>query len=296
MTEDFCGLSQEYGLYVNHAVSYGNACDVNELDLCRYFCADEKTKMVGAYIEGIKTGKAFFDTIRDLAATKPTVLWKAGLTPGGARAAASHTGSLAGTDTVWAAFFQQTGAIQVFGMEELLDTLSVFCLAPPTQNDKVAVICGGGGAGVAAGDACFRAGLTVATLDDGTREKLKSILPPTGAIPHNPVDCDNPFPRPSVFKGTLETVAGSGRVGSIVIDKIALSVRLRQILGYDKQVGWEDEPWLEEIPVRIRRQYDIPVIVVQRDWGVPLDVPSYESERRRLRRYYQENGFRSSPP
>ena len=204
LTEDFCGQAEVFGIYINHAVSYGNGCDVNELTLCEYFRSDEKTKMVGAYLEGVKTGRRFFESVREMAMTKPTVLWKAGLTPGGARAAASHTGSLAGSDTAWRTFFKQTGAIQVFGMEELLDTLSVFSHLPPTSNDQVAVICGGGGAAVAAGDACYRAGLTIASFDEKTREKLRAILPPTGAGRNNPLDCDVPFPRSSVFRSILE--------------------------------------------------------------------------------------------
>lgn len=291
LTEDFCGLAEASGIYINHAVSFGNACDVNELTLCEYFRSDEKTKMVGGYLEGLKTGRRFFEAVREMAMTKPTVLWKAGLTPGGAKAAASHTGSLAGSDTAWRTFFKQTGAIQVFGMEDLLDTLSVFSHLPPTSNDQVAIICGGGGAGVAAGDACYRAGLTMASFDEKTRGKLRSTLAPTGASKNNPVDCDVPFPRPSVFRSVLEAVAESGCAGSIVIDKIALSVEQRRLLGCDKQVPWEDEPWLEEVPVRIRQEYGMTVLIVQRDWNPPLNREEYDAEKRRLRRYYQENGI-----
>jgi acyl-CoA synthetase (NDP forming) len=290
ITEDFCCLSQDYGFYINHAVSYGNACDINELDLSQYFLADEKTGILAAYIEGVKTGRDFFEVVRKLAAAKPTIIWKGGLTPSGAKAAASHTGSLAGSDTAWTAFFKQTGAIQVFSMEELLDTISAFYHLPARKDNRVAVVCGGGGVGVAASDACYRAGLTLATFDERTLQKLASILPPTGANPHNPVDCDNPFPRSSMLREILETVAASGNAGSIIIDKIAMSVKMRQLLGYDKQVGWEDEPWLEELPVLIRSQYKMPIIVVQREGGEPLEKLACDSERRRLRKYYQENG------
>jgi acyl-CoA synthetase (NDP forming) len=293
ITEDFCSLLGDYECYVSQAVSYGNACDVNEMDVARYFAADEKTRVVASYLEGVRDGKNFFGVVQEMAASKPTILWKVGLTPGGARAAASHTGSLAGSDIAWTAFFKQTGAIQVFSMEELLDTVSAFCHLPATADPRVALIAGGGGIGVSGSDASYRAGLSLFTFSEKTREVLTGILPPTGANRRNPVDCDAPFPRPSALKGILETIAASGEVGSIVIDKIAMSQRMRQLSGYDRQIGGADEPdepWLEELPVRIRREYQLPVLVVQRDGGEPLEALECEAERRRLRKYYQENG------
>ncbi len=290
MTEDFCSLSRDYGFSISQAVSYGNACDVNEVDLAEYFLADERTAIAAAYLEGAKDGKTFFNVVRRLAASKPTIILKGGLTPTGAKAAASHTGSLAGNDAAWSAFFKQTGAAQVFAIEELLDTIAAFHHLPLMRDDRVAVVCGGGGVGVTASDACFRAGLRMAEFDEQTRERLASILPPTGASPHNPVDCDNPFPRPAILKEILEALAASGSAGSIIIDKIAMSVRMRQLLGYDAQMGWVDEAWLEELPVLISNRFGLPVIVVQREGGEPLEALSCEAERRRLRRYYQDNG------
>ncbi|MEW6663646.1 MAG: CoA-binding protein [Thermodesulfobacteriota bacterium] len=242
--------------------------------------------------------KGFFEVVRSMAATKPTVLWKAGLTPGGARAAASHTGSLAGSDTAWTAFFKQTGAIQVFSMEELLDTVSVFYHLPATGDSRVALVAGGGGIGVSGSDACHRAGLRFPSFDEKTREKLTSLLPRTGANRRNPVDCDTPFPRPSALRNVLETIAESGEVGSIVIDKVAMSLGMRRIVGYDKQTGGEDEPdqpWLEELPVQIRERYRMPVIVVQREGGEPLDRLACVAERRRLRKYYEDHGVAVFP-
>jgi len=290
ITEDFCSLSQDYCFNISQAVSYGNASDVNEYDMAQYFLADPRTTIAAAYMEGLKSGRAYFETIRELSAKKPTIILKGGLTVGGAKAAASHTGSLAGNDKIWEAFFRQTGAVQVYGMEELLDTVSAFTHLPPLKNGSVAVICGGGGPGVIASDACSRAGLTLGKFDENTLSKLASILPPTGASPHNPVDCDNPFPRTQMLNDIMETLGASGNVGSIIIDKITLSVATRKLFGYDTQVGWKDEPWLEEIPVRIRNKYNIPVVVVIREGGEALDKLAMETERRRLRKYYQENG------
>lgn len=295
ITEDFCGLARDYRFYIKQAVSYGNGCDVNEVDLSAYFLADGGTEIVAAYIEGVRAGRSFFEAVKNLAAAKPTIIWKGGLTPGGAKAAASHTGSLAGSDAAWNAFFKQTGAIQARSMEELLDTVSALYHLPASRDDTVAVICGGGGAGVAASDACYQAGLAMAAFEEPTRQKLQAVLPSSGSGPGSPLDCNNPFPKSSTLADILEIIAGSGKAGSIIMDKIAMSVTLRQLLGYDKQVGWQDEPWLEEIPVHIRNKYKIPVVVVLREGGEPLEKLACESERRRLRKYYQENGVAVYP-
>lgn len=88
----------------------------------------------------------------------------------------------------------------------------------------------------------------------------------------------------------LETIASSGSVGSIVIDKLVVSAKMRQLLNYTEQMGWEDKPWLEEIPVQIVKNRGVPVIVVLREGEDPADEFHCEAERRRLRTYYQQNG------
>jgi len=286
LTDVFCKLSQDHGFYINQAVSYGNACDINEVDLAKYFLADEKTRIAAAYIEGVRAGKSFFEAVQNLAAAKPTIIWKAGLSPGGAKAVASHTGSLAGSEAVWTAFFKQTGAIQALSLEDLSDTVSAFYHLPTTRDNRVVAICGAGGFAVAASDACYRAGLSLASFDEATHAKLTSILPPASSATNNPLDCVNPFPSPSMLRDILETVASSGSTGSIIIDKVTMSVPMRHILGHSRMVRSEEEPWLEELPVRIRNQFNMPVLVVMRDGG----DPSYDSERRRLSKYYHENG------
>ncbi len=295
ITEDFCDLSREYGFYISQAVSYGNAVDVNELDLATFFYTDDDTRIVASYLEGVHSGKAFFQIIKKLAKIKPTIILKGGLTPSGSRAAKSHTGSLAGNDKVWSAFFKQTGAIQALSMQDLVDTVAVFYHLPKTTDDRVAILCGGGGVSVVASDSCFRAGLTLPAFKDDTIQKLRSVLPPPGSSAHNPVDCDNPFPKAEILRDVMEIIVNSREAGSIIIDKIALSRELRHLLGYTRQVGWEEPSWLREIPVTIRKQYSIPVIVILREGGEGLDALSVEAERRRLRKYFQENGVAVFP-
>jgi acyl-CoA synthetase (NDP forming) len=295
LSEDVFRFAREYGIRFSEAVSYGNACDVDETDLLRYFEADPNTDIVTAYLEGVKRGREFFDITRRLTRRKPLIIWKGGLTPSGARVAVSHTGSLAGSEEVWAALFRQTGAVPVHSLEELLDTASAFYHLPPQTDPRVGVVCGGGGIGVAFSDACYREGLVLAEFSQGVQQKIASFLTPLGTNAHNPVDVGPPFPSAETLEGILNNLAASEEVGSIVLDKVTPSVKMRQLMGYTQQIGWEDKPWLEEIPVKIAQKWGILVIVVLPEGG---DIPGnllYAAERRRLRDYYLEHGVAVYP-
>ena len=111
------------GLRFSKVVSYGNACDINECDLLDYFAEDPETRVIAAYIEGVKDGARLIKALNKAAAAKPVVVFKGGFTGGGLRAAASHTGSLAGTDVAWDTLIRQAGAIRVYSVEEMVDML-----------------------------------------------------------------------------------------------------------------------------------------------------------------------------
>jgi acyl-CoA synthetase (NDP forming) len=98
---EFCRLSRDYGIRLSQAVSYGNAIDITEADLLRYFEAGPKTRIIAAYIEGVRHGRDFFDIMRRVTPKKPVIVWKGGLTPSGAQAAMSHTASLSGSEKIW---------------------------------------------------------------------------------------------------------------------------------------------------------------------------------------------------
>jgi acyl-CoA synthetase (NDP forming) len=290
LSEDVFRYAIDYGLKFTHGVSYGNACDINEIDLLKYFEADPNTRIVSAYLEGVKNGKEFMSVARTLALKKPLIIWKGGLTPSGSRVAASHTGSLAGNEMVWSAIFRQTGAVRVNGLEELLDTSLAFYHLPPQTDSGVALVCGGGGVGVAFADSCYREGLVMAELSREVKDKIAGCLAPLGTSAHNPIDVGPPFPQGENLEKIMDTLASSGQVGSIILDKVSPSVRSREIMGYADQIGWEDNPGLSEIPVKIAKKYNIPVIVILREGGEKPDSLSWEKERRRLRDYYLENG------
>ena len=295
LCEEIARAARDYSMNVSMATSYGNACDITETELLRYLEADENTRIIGAYIEGTRKGREFFSILERLVPVKPVIIYKGGLTPSGAKMVSSHTASLGGSEQIWNAIFRQTGATRVDSFVELMDTVSAFYHLPPQTDNRIALIGGGGAVSVAATDACYYAGLEMPRLSEGVRDKIAKLLPPVGASANNPIDVAVPFPPAGLIKGVAELLASSGEAGSIILDKVTLSCRLRELFGYSKQVNGEDQPWLEEIPAMIAKQYSIPVIVILRDGGNPPGKADIEAENHRLREYYHQNGVAVYP-
>ncbi len=279
-----------FGFRASKVISYGNAVDLNEADLLEYLGADPATKIIGMYMEGPRDGRRFCEVLRRVAVTKPVVVWKGGLTPKGSQAASSHTGSLAGSVEVWTAMLDQSGAIQVASLEEMLDVISAFHFLEGHDDPRVGYVCSGGGHSVAAADASHVSDLVLPTMSSGAEVAIAEFLSPVGTSAKNPVDVFTPFVPAEELKGSLEALAGSGEVGSVIIDHIALSTESRRLLRFSEYLEKEDGPWLPELPVHIQRNYGIPVMVVLRDHWDPRRSPEFEAEWSRLRGYYQENG------
>ena len=170
-------------------VSFGNKADVNEVDLLRYLKDDPDTDVILMYLEDITDGRAFLETAREITwqAHKPMLAIKSGRSAEGARAAASHTGSLVGSDTAYDALFYQSGILRVEGVDELFNRALAFAKQPIPKGNRIAIVTNAGGPGIMATDAAIRHNLRIATLSEETKQKLKQELPPTASI-QNPVD------------------------------------------------------------------------------------------------------------
>ncbi|AFL95289.1 acyl-CoA synthetase (NDP forming), large subunit [Thermococcus cleftensis] len=207
-------MGNDEGIGFSAFVSYGNAADLNESDFLEYFASDENTKAIALYIEGVKDGRRFLKALRYASARKPVIILKAGKSAGGARAAASHTGSLAGSYEIYRAAFKQAGAIEVEEMEELFDAAKAFEMYS-TAGKRVAVITNSGGPGVLATDKLERLGLEMAKLSDETVEELRSFLPPQCSV-RNPIDliADADYER---YKRTIEIACKDENVDSLLV-------------------------------------------------------------------------------
>ncbi len=167
--------------------SLGNKASLDEVDFLRNLRYDDNTKVVAAYLEDISRGQDFMRVAERVSKTKPVVILKAGRTESGAKAASSHTGSLAGADSAYNSAFERTGVIRVESIEHLFDICTAFAYQPLPQGDRVAVVTNAGGPGIMMTDALEMAGLKMARLSDSVKEELMNYLP-AAASAHNPVD------------------------------------------------------------------------------------------------------------
>jgi acetyltransferase len=172
-------------------VSFGNKADVTEIDLLEGLFEDPLTNVILMYLEDLSDGQAFLklaqQVTHDAERPKPILAIKTGRSPEGAAAAASHTGSLAGSDEVYDAIMEQGGVLRVDSIEELFHYATVFETQPLMRGRKIGIVTNAGGPGIMATDAAVRAGLTIPRFTDYTLRSLKNQLPPTASL-SNPVD------------------------------------------------------------------------------------------------------------
>ncbi|MEM3613540.1 MAG: CoA-binding protein [Candidatus Bathyarchaeia archaeon] len=177
---------------VSKFVSFGNKSDVDEAEMLHYLYHDDETKVILLYVEDIKNGKAFIEAASKVTKKKPVIALKAGKTEAGARAAASHTGAMAGSDQIYNAAFTQTGILRVRDMEEFFDAAKAFVMQPPAAGKNVAIITDAGGPGILAADECETQGLIVKRFSEKTLQKFEKLKReeklPKFATNLNPVD------------------------------------------------------------------------------------------------------------
>lgn len=177
-------VSQNTGF--SKIVSLGNEAVLDESDFIEKLAEDEQTKVIIVYLEGIKNGSRFLKVARKVSKHKPIIVMKSGKTDAGAKAASSHTGSIAGSYTAFQAAFQQSRVIQANTIEEIFDYSMVLSSIQEFEG-KVGIITNSGGPGVMAADAIDDFDLELANFHKDTLKKLEEVLPSEASI-YNPVD------------------------------------------------------------------------------------------------------------
>jgi acetyl coenzyme A synthetase (ADP forming)-like protein len=180
-------LANANGMGFSSLVSIGNKADVDELDIIQAFGAQKDTQVIAGYLENITNGDDFVREAESISYNKPILLMKSGSTAAGAKAASSHTGSLAGGEVAYESAFKRAGVIRCDSIKEQFDFAQAFANQPLPEGPNVAVITNAGGPGIMAADAIEERGLTFAKLSEETMKKLAEKLPAAANI-HNPVD------------------------------------------------------------------------------------------------------------
>ena len=263
------------GVRFSKVISFGNGADLRSYDFFDYALHDEQTTVVTAYIEGVQDGRKFFAAVQRCAAVKPVILLKGGLTSAGARAAHSHTGSLAGSIQVFDAMSRQAGAVRAETMDELHDlVVAANTSVRRVRGTGVALVSIGGGYGVLASDAIALAGLEVPPLPPSTRDALREFVPVAGTSVNNPID--TMVRRPDEMERLLRIVAEAP-----VMDAVFVSPIFGGLMGNrppdDQTPPEEVERKASEAAranaqmlERLQQQTGAAFVVVTRDRGVPV--------------------------
>jgi len=177
----------EQKLGLGKVISFGNKADLNEVDFIQTLAEDKETKVIAGYLESIKEGDKFLRVAEQAAGIKPVVILKVGVTSAGAKAASSHTGSLAGADMAYGAAFKRSGVIRAENFEALFDYATAFAMQPLPNGERVAIITNAGGPGIMAADAAESLGLKMVAPSKESDAKLRTFMPAAGAF-GNPID------------------------------------------------------------------------------------------------------------
>ncbi len=179
--------SRQQGFSFSRMISLGNQADLTETDLLPWLADDPHTRVVAMYLESLSDGQRFVETARQVAIHKPIVALKAGRSTMGQRAAASHTGALAGSDAAFQAAFEKAGVLRAASAEELFEWSRALAWSPLPAGRHMAVLTNAGGPAVMATDALEANGLILAELSSTTLQTLRALLPPAASV-LNPVD------------------------------------------------------------------------------------------------------------
>jgi acyl-CoA synthetase (NDP forming) len=280
--QDFTNYANvHFGIYFNKVISYGNALTLDSTDFLEYLANDDETKIITMYLEGVKNGRKLLELITKINRKKPVIILKGGLTESGAMAVSSHTGSMAGGEKIWNAFFQQSGAVRVSSLEEMAEVTEAFLHLGKAHGRRVAVIGTGGGIGVAAADSCAQAGLDLPVLPQEVTQKLREFIPPAGNMIRNPIDAHILFLDLEMLGKTLALLS------SKYIDMFVISLHLEWLYNFDNGAQIKNIATYMAQSAR-KHANGKPLVVV---WRQYQPDPKYAKKRMMLEKILQEAGI-----
>jgi acyl-CoA synthetase (NDP forming) len=203
-----------FGMGIDQFIFMGDKIDADDINVLEYLHRRDATSVVAIYMEGIKEGRRFVSTARDLTEGKPVVVLKGGRSQAAARRALSHTASIAGAEEVFDAAFTEGGLIRAWSIEDLFGLSLALSKQPPMKGARVAVVSNVGGPAILAADAVTDVGLVMAHLSEGTVKHLGERYPKVDTI--NPIDLIADA-RSDRFSDVLEAVLEDPRVDGVML-------------------------------------------------------------------------------
>ena len=209
------GFSRSAKMGVSAIVGLGNKSDIDEDDLLTFFEQDDNTQVIAMHVEDLKDGRAFAEVAQRVSKKKPIIVLKAGRTALGARAAASHTGALAGNDAVYEDILRQSGVIRARTLNDMLQFARGLPVLPTPKGENIVIITGAGGSGVLLSDACIDNDLQLMAMPQDLDTAFRKFIPPFGAA-GNPVDITGGEP-PTTYRNTIKLGLEDERVHALIL-------------------------------------------------------------------------------
>ncbi|MFW9865998.1 MAG: CoA-binding protein [Candidatus Thorarchaeota archaeon] len=223
IAQNMSQLCVSYGLYASKFISIGNALDLSPVEFLEYFINDDYTKIIGIYIENLrskKQGRHFMNVLKKCNLNrKPVILWRAGYGEATKKAILSHTGGLAGNNAIWNAVAKQTGSCIVNNSNELAALASAFNLTRLPDTRNVGVIGIGGGSTIEAIDILEKYNLKIPNLTEKTVQKMQRFIPDVNTNLTNPIDLGGSGIQPNIYYRTIMSLEKDPNISSIVFIK-----------------------------------------------------------------------------
>ena len=209
-------LSMQSQIGFSKIIGLGNRCNVDFDDIVEYLIEDPETKVIAMYMEGMDHPRRLMEVAKKEKSEKPILVYKVGKSQTSDQASRLHTGSLAGKHEIYEGAFRQSKILTVGGSEELLDTAKALAMCPLPEGNKVAILSGQAGPGMAASDVCEMKGLFLPSFSFDTQKKIETLLPPL-AIRTNPVDMGPAWYDSSAIKGIVEAVLEDKTIDALIL-------------------------------------------------------------------------------
>lgn len=265
-------LARQANVGISRAVSAGNQAMVEIADYLDYFRDDDATKAIITYVEGVPDGRRFYDALRRSAAMKPVVVVKGGASEQGARAAASHTGSLASDDRVFDGMLRQAGAIRAPGVDVAFSLAAGFATMPLPRGPRTVVLTTAGGWGVLTSDAVSASSLQLVDLPADLHDAIGELVPPRWSR-SNPVDLAGGETRDTI-PTVLDLIAGHPAVDAVVY--LGLGIQGNTARAYRESRFMPDEGMerMASFHERQEERYATAAIEASQRHGKPVVVAS----------------------
>lgn len=210
----FLSLQQKVGM--SKIIGLGNRCNLDFAQTAEYLLHDDQTKVIALYMEGIDFPKRMMEVAKGGNRRKPILAYKVGRSSTSDKASQFHTGSLAGKHEIYKSAFRQAGILAVTSSEELLDTAKALAMCPLPEGDRVAVLSGQAGPGMAACDICEMEGLRIPSFSVETQKRVDALIPPL-AIRTNPVDMGPAWYDSQAIKGIVQAAFEDEKMDAILL-------------------------------------------------------------------------------